>query len=120
MEDTRAKMQLTEQVMVADVMHVAGNKFLVSISSPLEVLLVKHISNQSVGTLGTGVQSHINTLRSRGFEPKRIMVDPHKSLVSLQGAFPGVEIDPSGAGDHLDKIDTKIRRLKELMRCVIS
>jgi hypothetical protein len=120
MEDTRAKMQLTEQVMVADVMHVAGNKFLVSISSPLEVVLVKHILNQSVGTLGTGVQSHINTLRSRGFEPKRIMVDPHKSLISLQGAFPGVEIDPSGAGDHLDKVDTKIRRLKELMRCVIA
>jgi hypothetical protein len=48
------------------------------------------------------------------------MVDPHKSFESLQGSFPGVEIDLSGAGDFLDKIDTKIRRVKELMRSVIS
>jgi len=120
MEDRAVRMQLTEQVMTADVMHVAGEKFLISVSSPLEVLLVKHLNGLSRDSLGTGVQAHINTLRSRGFEPKRVMVDPHKSLVALQGAYPGVEIDPSGAGDHLDKIDTKIRRLKELMRCVIA
>jgi hypothetical protein len=59
-------------------------------------------------------------LRSRGFEAKKVMVDPHKSFQALQGSFPGVEIDPTRAGDHLDKIDTKIRRLKELMRSVIS
>ena len=120
MEDLLAKMQLTEQTMVADVMHVVGEKFLVSVSSPLEVLLTKHLASLSLVSLGAGVQSHINTLCSRGFEPKRIMVDPHKCLVGLQAAFPGVEIDPSGAGDHLDKIDTRIRRLKELMRSVIA
>jgi hypothetical protein len=120
MEDSQAKMQLTEQTMVADVMHVVGEKFLVSVSSPLEVLLTKHLANLSLVSLGAGVQAHINTLRSRGFEPKRIIVNPHKSLVGLQGAFPGVEIDPSGAGDHLDKIDTRIRRIKELMRSVIA
>jgi hypothetical protein len=120
MEDTEAKLQLTKQVMVADVMHVTGEKFLVSVSSPLEILLVKHVASLSVASLGAGVQSHINTLRSRGFEPIRVMIDPHKSLVALQEAFPGVEIDLSGAGDHLDKIDTKIRHLKELMRSMIA
>jgi hypothetical protein len=40
--------------------------------------------------------------------------------MALQGAYPGVHIDPARAGDHLDKIDTKIRRLKELMRCVVA
>jgi hypothetical protein len=45
--------------------------------------------------MGAGVQAHINTLRSRGFEPGRILVDPFKSLMALQGAFPGVEIDPA-------------------------
>jgi hypothetical protein len=70
--------------------------------------------------MGAGVQAHINTLRSRGFEPGRILVDPFKSLMALQGAFPGVEIDPCGAGDHLDKIDIWIRRIKELVRAVIA
>jgi hypothetical protein len=38
----------------------------------------------------------------------------------LQGSFPGIEIDVSGAGDHLDKLDTKTRRLKELMRSIVA
>jgi len=74
-------------------MHVAKENFLVSVSSPLEVVLVKHIKNLSRDSPGTGVQAHINTLRSRGFEPDRVLVDPHKSLVALQGAFPGVVIN---------------------------
>jgi len=82
--------------------------------------MVKHLQSESKQCLGTGVQANINTLRSRGFEPERVLVDPHRSLVALQGKFPGVEIDPCGAGDHLDKIDIKIRRLKELMRAVLA
>ena len=40
--------------------------------------------------------------------------------MALQGSYPGVEIDPAGAGDHLNMIDTKIRRVKEIMRSVIA
>jgi hypothetical protein len=119
MEDRAAKIQLTNQVMVADVMHVCGIKFLVSVSSPLEVLLVKHLQSLSRESLGAGVQAHINMLCSRGFEPERVMVDPHKSLMSLQGAYPGVEIDSCGAGDHFNKVDIRIRRIKELIRAVL-
>jgi hypothetical protein len=120
MEDPGAKMQLTKQVMVADVMHICGVKFLVSVSSPLEILLVKHLSSLLKDSFGAGVQAHINMLHSRGFEPACILVDPFKSLMALQGAFPGVEIDPCGAGDHLGKIDIRIRRIKELIRAVIA
>lgn len=31
-----------------------------------------------------------------------------------------MEIDASGAGDHLDKVDTKICRIKELMGAVVA
>ena len=120
MEDRAAKMQLTKQVMVADIMHVCGVKFLVSVSSSLEILLVKHLQNLSKDSLGAGVQAHINTLRSRGLEPERVVVVPFKSLMSLQGAYPGIDIDPCGAGDHLDKKDVRIRRKKELIRAVIA
>jgi hypothetical protein len=110
--DLDSKVQITSHEMTADVMHVAGEKFLVSISKPLGLLLVKPLSSQAVEEVGSVLQQHINTLRSRGLMPRVIYVDPHKSLVALQGKYPGVEIDPAGAGDHLDEIDTKIRRLK--------
>lgn len=70
--------------------------------------------------LGNALQKHVNTLRSRGFEPKVVYVDPQSRLTSLQGKFPGIEIDVSGAGDHLDKLDIRMRRLKELMHSVVS
>jgi hypothetical protein len=120
MKDEGAKLQLTNQDLVMDVMHVAGEKFLVSLCTPLGLLLVCHLQSQSIQELGSGLQKHVNTLRSRGFEAKKVMVDPHKSFQALQGSFPGVEIDPTGAGDHLDKVDTKIKGLKELMCSVVS
>jgi len=120
MEDFAAKHQITHQTMVADVMLVCGEKFLVSVSSLLEVLIVKQLQSKSKQCLGTGVQAHINTRRTRGFEPERVLVDPHRSLAALQGEIPGVVIDPCGARKHLDKIDIKIKRLKELMRAVLA
>jgi hypothetical protein len=120
MADSAARMQITEQELVADVMHIADQRFLISMSSPLELMLVCHLSSLSRDDVGTGVQKHINTLFSRGFEPKRIMVDTHKMLVSLQNAYPGTVIEPAGAGDHLAKVDIKIRHLKEIMRSVIA
>jgi hypothetical protein len=118
--DSLNEMQITNQELVADVMHIAKEKFLISISSPLELLLIYHIKKQSAQKLGHALQQHVNTLYSRGFEPKCVLVDPHSMLVSLRGGFPGREIDPVGAGNHLDKLDTKIRRLKELIHSVIS
>ena len=117
-EDRGAKLQVTNQEMTADVMQAAGQKLLVSISKPLGLLLVQPVQSLSRDSLGKSLQAHLNTLRSRGFDAR--YVDPHKSLVSLQGQYPGVEIDPSGVGDHLNMIDTKIRRMKEIMRAVID
>jgi len=120
MDDAEAKLQITHQDVVADVMHILDHRFLVGVSSPLELLLVCHIRSLSSSDLGTGVQKHFNTFRSRGFEPKRLYIDPHKSLVALQTSFPGVEVDITGAGDHLDKVDIRIRCLKEMMRSIIA
>jgi hypothetical protein len=81
-EDQAAKSQLTHQVMVADVMHVCGEKFLISVSSPLEVLLVKPITSQSRDCLGSALQAHINTLRSRGDLPYSLPKDRVKDHVT--------------------------------------
>ena len=34
--------------------------------------------------------------------------------------FPGVEIDTVGAGDYVDKVDAKIRHIKETYRSIKS
>jgi hypothetical protein len=70
--------------------------------------------------LGEGLQAHINLLRSFGFDVRMATVDPQKGLIALRGSFPGVEINPAGAGDHLHKVDAKIRRIKETTRSILA
>jgi hypothetical protein len=82
--DLGSKMERTLQEVVTDVMYVASEKFLVSVSSPLELTMVCHVKDLSKESLGKGIQSHISTLRSRGFEPTKFYVDPYKSLTSLK------------------------------------
>jgi hypothetical protein len=119
-EDSGSKMERTVQEVVADVMHVASEKFPVSVSSPLELLMTCHVKDLSKDSLGKGIQCHVSTLRSRSLEPTKFYVDPHKSLSALKRVFPRIEIDECGVGDHLDKVDTRIWRIKEIVRSIIA
>jgi hypothetical protein len=65
------------------VMWIAGKKFLISVSSPLELVTVSHTMKVNKESLGTALQVQHALLRSQGFEPVRVRVDPQGALVSL-------------------------------------
>ena len=116
--DDSIKMDEVKQQLYTDVMHVMGAKFLISVAEPLHVTLCTPVDRESTHELGTALQEHLDTLRGKGFNPVRVHCDPQSSLAALQGRFPGTEIDVQGAGDHLAIIDNKIRRVKEMIRCI--
>ena len=101
-------------------MHVAGAKFVISLASPLQILLVIPTPSLSRLSLGRALQEHVNLLRMFGFDARIIFVDPFKPLVGLRGSIPGVEVQATGAGDHLPKLDVRIRRVKEMARAVLN
>ena len=49
-----------------------------------------------------------------------MFTDPEAGLVAIQNKILGETVEPAGAEDHLHKVDIRIRRLKEMMRCVIA
>jgi hypothetical protein len=110
--DDSIKMDEVKQQLYADVMHVMGVKFLISVAEPLHITFCTPVDRESTHELGTALQEHLDTLREKGFNPVRVHCDPQAALASLQGRFPGTEIDVQGAGDHLAIIDNKIRRVK--------
>jgi hypothetical protein len=117
--DVRLKApQSVPQTMYGDVMFVKNQPFLACLTEPLGLFTLMQVDKQTTSVLGEALQSQISTIRSRGFEPSTIYLDPQRGLVPLQGAFPGVEVDVSGAGDHMDKIDSAIKHSKEIMRSV--
>jgi len=118
--DSGLREQITIQEQISDVMHVAGRKFLVSMMSPLQIVLAVPITVMRREALGKSLQSHVDLVRMFGFDVRIIFVDPFKALAGLRGSIPGVEIQPTGAGDHLPKLDIRIRRLKEMARAVLN
>ena len=110
--------QSVPQTMYGDVMFVKNQPFLACLTEPLGLFTLMQVDKQTTSVLGAALQSQISTIRSRGFQPSTIYLDPQSGLAPLQGAFPGVEVDISGAGDHMDKIDSAIKHSKEIMRSV--
>ena len=118
--DNNLLLKEKRQALYSDVMHIDGQKFLVTTCEPLQLTLQCPITSESQNQLGLGLQGHLSILRSKGFVPTIIYTDPAKGFTGLVGAFAGVLVDTSGAGDNVPKVDAKIRRIKELYRCVKS
>jgi hypothetical protein len=69
--------------------------------------------------VGRALQDQINLLSSRGFKVIEVYTDPQRSVSAVEDSFPEIKFDASGAGDHVTKVDIKIRRLKETSRSVV-
>ena len=100
------------QRMYSDVMVIREQKFLMTLEEPLGLVLNTHVERETTEELGLALQGQVNVVRSRAFVPFVVYTDPQPASKALQHQITGVEVDVSGAGDHLDKIDGKIRRLK--------
>jgi hypothetical protein len=116
--DPEAIMKEKNQVIYADVMHVDGLKFLISVVEPLQLTIQVQLENETADQLGLALQGHISLLRVRGFYPTVVYVDPQSGFRAIKNLFPGVLIDDGGASDYVPKVDAKIKRIKELYRAV--
>jgi hypothetical protein len=101
-------------------MHIDRQMIVISVTDPLNLTLQTKVQSENRLELGMALQGHLAVLRTRGFEPVIIYMDPHSSFRSMTQDFPGVELDIGGAGDYVSKADAKIRRIKETYRKVKS
>ena len=118
--DEGVKMQITNQSLTTDVMHVAGEKFMISIAEPLNLIITAHVPNLDQITLGHALQGHMDILQMFGFTTRVVRVDPARAMVCLRGRFPGIEIDVGAAGEHLPMVDVRIREIKKNARTLLQ
>ena len=112
--------QQKEQRLYTDIFSVRQQSFMLTLAEPLGLTIVTSLENETTDQLGLALQEQVNLLRSYGYIPTVTYLDPQPGFKALRGKITGMEIDVAGAGDHLDKIDAKIRRLKETIRSVHS
>lgn len=103
-----------------DIFNVDKEKFIITLAKPINYMTCSAIQDEKMNTLGGYIQQHINIFKSKGFNPKIIHLDPQRGFQALRGHFGEIDVDIVGAGDHIPEIDIKIRRLKELIRGVVT
>ncbi len=101
-----------KQTLYTDVMHLDGEKFLVTVCKPLQLTIQCRIERETQNMLRLTLQGQLELLRSRGFIPTTVHTDPQSAFRTSVGQFPGVVIDVGGVGDFVSKVDAKIHRIK--------
>lgn len=110
------------QTLYGDVVYFHSHKkpHVMVLSKPLDVMLSVPVENTKTAALGRAVHSIVGTLQGKGFNPVTLYLDPQPGFQGLEGQIQGVDVDISGAGDHMNVLDVEIRHVKEIYRSVIS
>jgi hypothetical protein len=66
--------------MYANVMHLEGNMFLVTVADPLNLTMQCCIENEDRMALGMALQGQLALLKSRGFVPRIVYTNPHSTF----------------------------------------
>lgn len=119
----------TEQILAVDIMFVDGVPSLIGVSTPLDLTLAVSLTSfetskasRAAAVIKKGLVEMVSTLRSRNFLVKTIMTDGEGSIgaVSSELKMLGIEVDISGAGGHVSRVERRIRTIKERVRAHIS
>ena len=122
-KDATAKLEVIqpamkdEQTLLIDVADFKGEKYLISVSKPMDLCLASHLPDQHKERIGTAIQGHITTLSSYGYRVRVIHADNEFRPQEL--AFPGIRWEICRAGDHVGTVESKIQQLKATTRSVI-
>jgi hypothetical protein len=108
------------QELHADVFHLEGKHFLMSMMVPLGQLFATEVHRRR-DTLDCiqAATLHIGLCRSHGFEVTRLIVDQESTLVSLIGKIPTVVV-PVATGQHVQRAERMIRHVKDRCRAHLN
>ena len=118
-----------EQILSVDVMYVEGIASLIGLATPLDLTMAVSLlafdsisSSRSVSIIRNGILGFISTLASRNFSTRLIMSDGEGAIgkITADLNLMGIEVDVSGAGGHVARIERKIQTVKERVRAHIA
>lgn len=118
-----------EQTLAVDIMFVEGVPSLIGVSTPLDLTLAVSLTSfetskasRAATVIKKGVMEIISTMRSRNFIVTTIMSDGEGSIgaVAAELKMLGIELDISGAGGHVSRVERRIRVIKERVRAHMS
>jgi hypothetical protein len=118
-----------QQTLVVDIMFIDQVSTLVAISYPLDLTLAVTLDRTLLGKASRAAEPVkkaleviLSTLKSRNFVPTVIYSDGEGAIAKIKPHLNmmGIEVDISGAGGHVSRIERRIRVIKERVRAHLS
>ena len=118
-----------DQVLSIDIMYLDKLAILVGVATPLGLTIAYSLNTadlkkpaRTAAQVKLGISHFIGVLASQNFRASVIMSDGESAVVSLVDELGklGVEVDISGAGGHVARIERKIRLVKERVRSHVA
>ena len=102
-----------------DIFFIEGIAFLLTFSTPVNLLGVTALANRTVTTISKALDQHIANYRSHGYQVVEVFLDSESGLIALNETYQlrGVKFTYAPPGQHVPVIERKIRLVKE--RCPI-
>lgn len=105
-------------------MFIEGLTFLISVSKPLDYLMVTNILGKSTEVVWKALWSQISAYKARNFTVNLLLSDGEGAIAALSSRLnsEGIRVDPSGTGQHVPAVENKVRQVKERTRahlCVL-
>ena len=119
--------QREPQTLSIDIMFVDRIPILVGVAYPLDLTMAADLKmdnnpSRNASALQQGILSFTATLLSQGYPTALIMSDGEKAVGKLRAQLNqlGIEVDISGAGGHVARVERRIRTVKERIRSYVS
>ena len=115
-----------QQILSVDIMFVDSVPTLVAVATPLDLVLGVSLrssdmdrAQRTAAAVKVGLDDMVSTMRGQGFNVTTIFSDGEGAVgkVKIHLNNLGIELDISGAGGHVARIERKIQMIKERARC---
>ena len=125
----KAKIVQKDQMLSIDIMFIDKIAILISVATSLGLTIAYSLNNvvlkksrRAAEHMRKGIAHFLGVLGSQGFKISVIMSDGEGAVVTLVDDLGklGVDVDISGAGGHIARVERRIRVIKERLRAHVS
>lgn len=110
------------QKLHADIMFVAGEPFLITVSEPLKLVMTRKINGRNKAELDIATNEVVSAYKARNFVITELSFDMEGGMKALKGMLSnkGIVYDPVAPGVHESTAERHIRTTKDSIRSVLA
>lgn len=111
----------SELILLADIMQVENDTYLISVSYPLRLLMTAFLPDKKALTVANALVDQVDNFTAKGFRVTRVVTDPEATLRAAGALIRrhGIDHDETGVEQHVARVEAMIKLVKERTRSLL-